>query len=289
MTARWPDPDRVIIGRHVASLDLRSMKSRTCYRQVLHGFQDVVERHEALGQEVLVAWLRASAVRRAPSTLLHRTRIVDRFLEHLVEIGAIERNPVAALRDECNIKQCMPIWRALASRDPEQALAELRQPWPFGSVLGEMMAEYVAMMRRRGYKYTSQPLLLLRFDRFLQLHPGPEAEPLSAMIDRWAATNVTRHHCGGMRKAQTRLCENPSSPQPVDTCAATRPETEEGGRQAMANTPYLLACGRATDARRRTHLSISTGAASTTEHVHDAAAGLLRRLAARRACPPRSR
>lgn len=97
MTARWPDPDRVIIGRHVASLDLRSMKSRTCYRQVLHGFQDVVERHEALGQEVLVAWLRASAVRRAPSTHLHHTRIVDRFLEHLVEIGAIERNPVAAL------------------------------------------------------------------------------------------------------------------------------------------------------------------------------------------------
>lgn len=194
MTALWPDPDRAIIGRYVASLDLRSLKSRTCYRQVLHGFQDVAERYEALDQEVLLAWLRESAIRRAPSTLLHRTRIVDRFLERLVEIGAIQRNPVVALRDECNIKQCMPIWRALASRDPEQALAQLRQPRPFGSVLGEMMAEHVAMMRRRGYKYTSQPQLLLRFDRFLQLHPGPEAEPLSAMIDRWAATNVTRHH-----------------------------------------------------------------------------------------------
>lgn len=50
------------------------------------------------------------------------------------------------------------------------------------------------MMRRRGYKYTSQPQLLLRFDRFLQLHPGPEAEPLSSMMDRWAATNGTLHH-----------------------------------------------------------------------------------------------
>lgn len=194
MTARWPDPDRATIGCYIASLDLRSMKSRTCYRQVLHGFQDVAERYEALDQEVLLAWLRESAVRRAPSTLLHRTRIIDRFLERLVEIGAIERNPIVALRDECNIKQCMPIWRALASRDPEQALAELRQPRPFGSVLGEMMAEHAAMMRRRGYKYTSQRLLLLRFDRFLQLHPGPEAEPLGAIIDRWAATNVTRHH-----------------------------------------------------------------------------------------------
>lgn len=194
MTARWPDPDRATIDRYVASLDLRSMKSRTCYRQILHSFQDVAERYDALNQDVLLAWLRESAIRRAASTLLHRTRIIDRFLERLVEIGAIELNPVVALRDECNIKQCMPIWRALASRNPERALAELRQPRPFGSVLGEMMAEHVAMMRRRGYKYTSQPLSLLRFDRFLQSHPGPEAEPLSAMIARWAATNVTRPH-----------------------------------------------------------------------------------------------
>jgi hypothetical protein len=38
MSARWPDPDRVIIDRFVASLDLHSTKSRTCYAQVLHGF-----------------------------------------------------------------------------------------------------------------------------------------------------------------------------------------------------------------------------------------------------------
>ena len=35
----------------------------------------------------------------------------------------------------------MPIWRALISCNPEQALATLRQPKPFGSVLGEVMAE----------------------------------------------------------------------------------------------------------------------------------------------------
>lgn len=218
MTALWPDPDRATIGRYVASLDLCSMKSRTCYRQVLHGFQDVAERYEALDLEVLLAWLRESAVRRAPSTLLHRTRIVDRFLERLVEIGAIERNPVVALCDECNIKQCMPIWRALASPDPEQSLAELRQPRPFGSVLGEMMAEHVAMMRRRGYKYTSQPLLLLRFDRFLQLYPGPEAEPLSAMIDRWAATNATRHHaeeCEKLKRVFAKILRHRDPSMPV--------------------------------------------------------------------------
>ncbi|MDQ4420190.1 hypothetical protein OOT33_07055 [Sphingobium sp. DEHP117] len=75
------------------------------------------------------------------TTLLHRTRIIDRFLDHLVQTGAIHRNPVVVLRKECNVKQCMPVWRALASRDPEQALAELHQPKPFGSVLGAIMAE----------------------------------------------------------------------------------------------------------------------------------------------------
>ena len=217
MTARWPDPDRAIIGRYVASLDLRSTKSRACHAQVLQGFQDVAECYEALDQEVLLAWLRESAIRRAPSTILHRTRIIDRFLERMLEMGAIHHDPVAALRDECNIKQCMPIWRALASRNPEEALVELRQPKPFGSVLGEMMAEHVAMMRRRGYKYTSQPLLLLRFDRFLQLHPGPEAEPLNAMIDRWAATNVTRHYaeeCEKLKRVFAKILRHrdPSTP-----------------------------------------------------------------------------
>jgi integrase/recombinase XerD len=140
MTARWPDPDRTTIGHYLASLDLRSMKSRTCYRQILHGFQDVVERHAELGQDVLVAWLRASAEGWAATTLLHRTRIIDRFLDHLLKAGAIDRNLITALCEVCNIKQCMPVWRALASRNPEKALAELRRPQPFGSVLGGVMA-----------------------------------------------------------------------------------------------------------------------------------------------------
>ncbi|RWK55269.1 MAG: integrase, partial [Mesorhizobium sp.] len=194
MTSRWPDPDRARIGSYVASLDLRNLKSRTCYRQVLHSFQDIVERHEVLDQQALQAWLRELATRWATSTLLHRTRIIDRFLDYLLVTGAIDHNPVEALREACHIKQCMPIWRALISRSPEQALAKLRQPKPFGSVLGEVMAEHVAMMRRRGYKYTSQPERFLQFDRFLQLNPQLETQPLSVMIDQWAATKGTRNH-----------------------------------------------------------------------------------------------
>ncbi|WP_292572328.1 hypothetical protein [Mesorhizobium sp.] len=77
------------------------------------------------------------------------------------------------------------------------------------------MAEHVAMMRRLGYKYTSQPLLLLRFDRFLQSHPGPETEP---MIDRGAATNGTRHHaeeCEKLKRVLAKILRHrdPSMPE----------------------------------------------------------------------------
>jgi len=55
MTARWPDSDRKNIYHYLASLGLRSMKSRACYRQVLYGFQDVAKRQSEIGQDVLVA------------------------------------------------------------------------------------------------------------------------------------------------------------------------------------------------------------------------------------------
>lgn len=128
------------------------------------------------------------------TTLLHRTRIIDRFLDHLLETGAIDRNPVTVLREACNIKQCMPVWRVLASRDPEKALAELRRPQPFGSVLGGVMAEHVLLMRNRGYKYSSQSERLLRFDHFLQLNPALQDQPIGVMLEHWTAKKATRNH-----------------------------------------------------------------------------------------------
>jgi hypothetical protein len=127
---RWPDPERLLIASYLAGLGLRSPNSRAYYKQVLCSFQDVAERHAELGKDVLVAWVRASSDRWAASTVLHRTRVIDRFLDHLLETGTIDRNPVAALREACNIRQCKPVWRALASHDPNQALARLHQPKP---------------------------------------------------------------------------------------------------------------------------------------------------------------
>src|SRR3546814_17123071 len=68
------------------------------------------------------------------STLLNQVCIVDRFLDHLAEIGLIADNPIVALRRRYNVKHSKPIWRALASSNPDEELAALRQPAPFGKV-----------------------------------------------------------------------------------------------------------------------------------------------------------
>lgn len=114
----WPDPERQLIVRYLAGLDLHSTNSRSYYKQTLNSFQDVAERGAELGKEVLVAWLQASSTRWAATTRLHRTRIIDRFLDYLAQAGAISASPVATLREACNIKQCRPVWRALASSNP---------------------------------------------------------------------------------------------------------------------------------------------------------------------------
>lgn len=213
----WPDPERKLIARYVAGLNLRTTNSPIYYRQALNIFQDVAERHAKLDKDMLVAWLHVSPGRWASTTRLHRTRIIDRFLDYLEETGAIERNPVTALRETCNIKQCKPVWRALASSDPDSALAELFQFRPFDSVLGKIMAEHVTLMRSRGYKYTSQTVWLSRFDRFLQLNPALQEQPLRVMLEHWSAAKKTRNHpneCEKLKRVLTKILrhQDPSIP-----------------------------------------------------------------------------
>jgi len=211
------EPNRTIISRYLGQLRLRSANSRTYYRQVLHGFQDVAERRQAIDRETLEEWLRESGARWHPSTVLHRARIVDRFLDHLVGLELITSNPIVALRSAYSVKQSRPIWQALTSPAPDHALAALRRPKPFGSVLGETMREHIERMRSRGYRYTTQAAWFLRFDRFLQAHPELASEPVTTMLECWATAKTTRHHaaeCEKLKQALTKALRHldPSVP-----------------------------------------------------------------------------
>ena len=149
---------------------------------------------------MLDVWLKEMEKCWRMPTLLNQVCIVDRFLDHLVEIGLIAENPVAVLRHRYNVKQSKPIWRALASPNPDEALAALRRPAPFGSVLGDFMREHVALMRSRGYQYETQAHWLLRFDRFLQANPELAGASLETMLARWATAKPTRNHAAECQK-----------------------------------------------------------------------------------------
>ncbi len=109
-----------------------------------------------------MAWLRERSEHWPEATLLHRARIVNHFLDFLVNEGLIASNPIADLRAQYNVKRRIPILQALLKPDPDQALESLRQLPPFGSVLGELMRNHIALMRNRGFRYETQARWFLR-------------------------------------------------------------------------------------------------------------------------------
>jgi len=79
------------------------------------------------------------------------------------------------------------------------------------------MREHIERMRSRGYRYRTQAAWFLRFDRFLQAHPELASEPVTTMLERWAAAKTTRHHvaeCEKLKQALTKALRHldPSVP-----------------------------------------------------------------------------
>jgi integrase/recombinase XerD len=148
----WHDPDRTVLADFLQASQFRQ-KSCLAYRCILRSFEEVARRHPAANRQMIEAWLKEMTMRWRLPTLLNQTHIVDRFLDYLVEMRLITNNPVAELRRQHNVKQNKPIWRALAFPSPDEALAALRRPAPFGSVLGDFMHDHVMLMRSRGYQY----------------------------------------------------------------------------------------------------------------------------------------
>lgn len=191
----WPDTDDRTIARYLSQLRLRCKVSPIYYRRALQSFQEVVVRQQSgVSRPVLETWLRERAMHWPVGTVLHRARIVNRFLDYLVQEGRIGSNPVADLRAEYCVKSSAAIVRALADPNPDQALEALRQFPPFSSALGDLMRNHIARMRTRGFRYETQSRWLLRFDRFLQAHPELAGKPVSTLLQHWSAAQPTANH-----------------------------------------------------------------------------------------------
>jgi integrase/recombinase XerD len=236
----WPDTDGGTIARYLRQLRLRCPTSPIYYRQALQSFQEVVAQHQPsqVSRDALEAWLRERAPHWPVSTLLHRARIVNRFLDFLVQEALIASNPVADLRAEYCVKSSKAIWRALLAPNPDHALEALRQLPPFGSALGHLMQNHIALMRTRGFRYEAQSRWLWRFDRFLQNHPELAGEPVSVMLQLWSAARPTPNHVAECEKVGRILGKAQHHLDP--SIALTRPDSRPQQQVARQwRRPYI--------------------------------------------------
>lgn len=186
----WPDLNNGSIHRYVQTLQLRTHMAQRVYRCILGGFQQFVSSHSAgqpLSCNTVKAWL-ANRVAVWPLHLvLHRARLVDRFLDWLVTTGYLAINPLAELRQAFEQHTTTPIIRALLRSDSTAALEALRPPPRFASHLGPTMRDHLLRMKSLGYRYCNCERQFLRFDRFLQMRPGAAMQAPDVLINEWGS------------------------------------------------------------------------------------------------------
>lgn len=170
-----------------------SKASKDCLR-ILNGFQRfVVEQAQdkSVSQASVRQWLN-DRIRVWPfHKVADHARRIDRFLSWMTKKGALPNNPIADLKMKYEQRTTRPVVRALLNPDFEGALEALRPATRFGSFLGPVMREHIALKQAMGYCYDTQEQRLLRLDRFLQGRPDLTGHSLTVLIREWANTRST--------------------------------------------------------------------------------------------------
>ena len=186
----WPDEDGALIIEFVNQLKLaRDGGTYQFYRSLLQRFQGFMMRRaprQSFSEVVIRAWLKQESKTLPLRLVVHYARVVSRFLDWLADRGAIATNPIAELRRKYGCRSTAAILRALTKAQPGEALAALRPPPRYGSHLGPIIREHVNRMRTLGFRYRHENRFV-HFDRFLQLRPGADQQPLTALVRDYAA------------------------------------------------------------------------------------------------------
>lgn len=161
-------------------------KKRRWYRPVIRRFQSFCESRGELNQEVVRAWLRATAKEKSLDRTIAHAQWVDRFLAWLDTRNLIAINPFAEIRRQYGCRRTAPIAKALMAANHTEALEALQSPIRYGSHLGPVMREHVERMRALGFRYGHE-CRFLRFDRFLQGRAGAERESLATLVREYVA------------------------------------------------------------------------------------------------------
>jgi integrase/recombinase XerD len=181
----------------VQQLRLRSPITVQIYCSVLNSFCRFAAQRstgESLSMGVIREWLCDRKMGPPAHLVLHRARLVDRFLDWMVATASLPSNPLADLRKQYGQRTTAPIVRALLNPEITGAFEALLRPPRFGSSLGAVMRDHVAFMKAIGYRYDWYEARLLRFDRFLQNHPKLSGQPLNALVEHWTRSGSGAQH-----------------------------------------------------------------------------------------------
>lgn len=195
---------------YVQQLRLRSPITRQVYRSILGSFCRFVVHHSAgkpLSVVVIQEWLCDRNKAWPAHLVLHRARLVDRFLDWMVAIGSLPNNPIAELRKQYAQRTTAPIVRALLNPDSASALEALRRPPHFGSFLGLAMRDHIAFMKSIGYRYDWHEQHLLRFDRFLQRRPDLSGQQVKVLVREWTKDGSGAQHARDCHQAGRALAK----------------------------------------------------------------------------------
>lgn len=166
---------------------LIGLHSRYTYAGVLRAYEAFVLERESspcrASLQTLRTWLQQDARRSPMGNVVHRLGVIVRYLDWC-SADDDRRHVLAQLREQYG-RRLAPIVRALLQENYELALEVLRPLPRWGSVLGAQMQEHVARMKGLGYRYEVRERDLLRFDRFLQMHPALAAAPLREQLEAW--------------------------------------------------------------------------------------------------------
>jgi hypothetical protein len=164
------------------------------YTCILRGFhRHLAEQDAPLSEDTIRTWLKQRTLEWPQSLVIHRARLVDRYLDWAKAHDIIAHNPLAELRESYG-GLTAPIVRALLSDDPGHELERLRPLPEFGSPLGPEMRQHVQLLQSLGYRAKERKKMLLAFDRFLQGRLDLQNEPLAKLVQAWSEAGCSPRH-----------------------------------------------------------------------------------------------
>lgn len=227
---------------YVQQLRLRNPTSSRTYLWILRGFRRFVTKHsegESISQVTVRQWLNDRILVWPLQLVTDRARIVDRYLDWMVNQDALANNPLADLRREYGQRATRPIVQALLSPDFEKALEALRPVPRYGSFLGPLMRDHVVLMQAMGYRYKNQEIRLLQLDKFLQSRADLSGKPLMVLIREWTNTGSTPHHVLDCHLAGRTLSKALSRIDPTVKIIPWEQQIAQQARQ-LYRRPYIF-------------------------------------------------